>query len=91
MSSTKEITFHGYKITANAHQVTFDDWAGSYLVVKDDQIVRIQFSVVWRGTAEAAAYAALVFGIQFVDRCQLKISQSGSALGALSASNEWTA
>jgi hypothetical protein len=89
MSLTKEITFHGYKITANARRVTFDDWVGGYLVVKDGQIVRVQLSVVWRDTAEAAAAAALVFGIQFVDRCQLKTGQSRSALGASSASNEW--
>jgi hypothetical protein len=90
MSLSKEIIFHGYRIIANARLVTFDDWVGGYLVVKDSQIVRVQLSVVWRDTAEAAAAAALVFGIQFVDRCQLKLRQSGSASGASSASNEWT-
>jgi hypothetical protein len=88
MSATKEITFHGYKITANAHRVTFDDWVGGYLVVKGGQIVRVQLSVVWRDTAEAAASAALVFGTQFVDRCQLKAAASRSALGASSALSE---
>jgi len=86
---SEEITFHGYRIIANARLVTFDDWVGGYLVIKDSQIVRIQFSVVWRDTAEAAVSAALIFGIQFVDRCQLKISRSGSTFGASNASNKW--
>jgi hypothetical protein len=87
MTLSKEIIFNGYSIVANARLVTFDDWVGDYLVVKDNQIVRIQLSVVWRDTAEAAVSAALVFGIQFVDRCQLEIRHLGIASGA---SNEWT-
>jgi hypothetical protein len=90
MSLSREITFCGYRIIANARLATADDWVGGYVVVKDDHIVRIQFSVVWRDTAEAAVSAALVFGIQFVDRCQLKLFQSGSTSSALSVSNKWT-
>lgn len=82
MALSKEIIFHGYRIIANARRVTFDDWVGGYVVVKDSQIVRIRFSVVWRNTAEAAGSAALVFGIQFVDRCQLKLRHSSRASGA---------
>jgi hypothetical protein len=71
MSFVKEVTFHGYIVIANVRRVTADDWAGSYLVEKDGRIVRIRFDVAYRETAKAAAAAALVFGLQFVDQCQI--------------------
>jgi hypothetical protein len=79
VSLDKEAYFRGYKVIAKVRQVTADDWAGSYLVEKHGRIVRLKFDVAFRETAKAAAAAALVFGLQFVDRCQIKESRQHAA------------
>ena len=71
MSLSKAITFRGYEILAKARLVTADDWVGGYVVTKDNKIVRIRNTVVYRETADAAVDSALVYGVQFVDRCEL--------------------
>jgi DNA-binding transcriptional regulator YhcF (GntR family) len=74
MSLSKAITFRGYEILAKARLVTVDDWVGGYVVAKDNKIVRIRNTVVYRETANAAVESALVYGVQFVDRCKLRES-----------------
>jgi DNA-binding transcriptional regulator YhcF (GntR family) len=74
MSLSKAITFRGYEILAKARLVTVDDWVGGYVVTKDNRIVRIRNTVVYRETADAAVDSALVYGVQFVDRCELRKS-----------------
>jgi hypothetical protein len=66
---TAEVTFHGYKILANAKLLDCDTWAGSYVIEKDGRVIRVQDAVTWRGTAKLAEAGALVFGIQFMDNC----------------------
>jgi hypothetical protein len=63
------VTFHGYKILANAKLVGGDTWTGSYIIEKDGQLIRVCHSITWRNTAKFAEAGALVFGIQFVDNC----------------------
>jgi hypothetical protein len=65
----EEVTFHGYKILANAKLLDGDTWTGSYIIEKDGRVIRARHSVTWRGTAKLAEAGALVFGIQFVDNC----------------------
>jgi hypothetical protein len=64
-----EVTFHGYKISANAKLFGGDTWTGSYIIEKDGQLIRARHSITWRNTAKFAEASALVFGIQFVDNC----------------------
>ena len=61
------VMFHGYTISADARRVHTDCWTGRYIVEKDGQIIRTEYSVTWRETMQSAQAGALVFGIQFVD------------------------
>jgi hypothetical protein len=64
-----EVTFYGYKISADAKPLDCDTWTGSYIIEKDGRVVRVRHSVTWRGTAKLAEAGALVFAIHFVDNC----------------------
>lgn len=78
MSLSKAITFRGYQILAKARLVTLDDWVGGYVVSKDNQVVWTRNTVIYRETAEAAVNSAIIFGVQFVDRWELRESKSQS-------------
>jgi hypothetical protein len=69
MEMATEVTFYGYKISADAKPLDCDTWTGSYIIEKDGRVIRVRHSVTWRGTAKLAEAGALVFGIQFVDNC----------------------
>jgi hypothetical protein len=64
-----EVTFHGYKISANAKLLECDIWTGSYIIEKDGLVIRARHAVTWRHTSNSAEAGALIFGIQFVDNC----------------------
>jgi hypothetical protein len=66
-----EVTFQGYKISANSKLLGGDTWTGSYIIEKDGQLIRVRHSITWRNTAKLAEASALVFGIQFVDNCMV--------------------
>ena len=75
----KDVTFDGYKISADAKLLEGKTWIGSYLVEKDGRVIRTGPSVTWRSTKASAEAGALIFGIQFVDNCLARKQRVGEA------------
>jgi hypothetical protein len=71
MAVARKIMFHGYEVSAEAHLAVGGRWVGRYRVAKDGRILLLRFNAVTRDTLEATAEAALVAGIQFVDKLQM--------------------